>query len=410
MNRLQEINERLQAISSEIETRGDGITAEDLAAFETEVTALMEEREQITTSAERRQSILAGIAAGSTETRALTSMGAGGATPPAAGGEETDRFDTPQYRKHFMEFTCRGTPIPVEYRAATDAVTTTGDTGAVIPTTIMNEIIKEAESYGHIFSRVRRLNVQGGVSFPILTLRPTASWIGEKKSSNTQNLEANEDVSFSFHGLECKIARTLLVSIVTLAEFQRQFVPLAVEAITKAVEIGIFRGTGIGQMLGVLKEPRIPKDNIITLSKAEFQTWTAWKKKVFAKMKISYRSGTFQMAQGTFDGYIDGMVDDNKQPIGRVNYGIDGGETYRFGGRRILPVEDEVLPAYEDAKVGDVVAVFMRLSDYAVNTNMQMRVVEWMDHDDNQLKNKAIVILDGKVLDPHGILLIKKGE
>ena len=412
MNRLQKINERLQVISGEIETRGEGITAEDLTAFETEVETLTEERKQIMAAAEKRNKLLTGIAAGSTETKPITRMSAGGVTPPAAaagGGEEADRFDTPQYRKHFMEFVCRGTPLPVEYRA-TNAVTTTGDVGAVIPTTIMNEIIKEAESYGHIFSRVRRLNIQGGVSFPIMTLRPTASWIGESAVSGTQKLEAKESVTFNFYGLECRIAQSLLVSIVTLAEFQRQFVPLAVEAMTKAIEIGIFRGTGSGQMLGVLNETRIPTANKITLTQAEFAKWGDWKKKVFAKMKISYRSGMFIMAQGTFDGYIDGMVDDNNQPIGRVNYGIDGGETYRFGGRRIIPVEDEVLPAYEDAAVGDVVAVFMRLNDYAVNTNMQMRMVHWTDHDDNQLKNKAIMVLDGKVLDPHGILLIKKGD
>jgi HK97 family phage major capsid protein len=163
-------------------------------------------------------------------------------------------------------------------------------------------------------------------------------------------------------------------------------------------------------MLGILKETRIAAANKITLTAAEFGSWSEWKKKVFAKMKKSYRNGAFIMAQGTFDGYIDGMVDDNGQPIARINYGIDGGETYRFGGRNVETVEDEILPAYEDAANGDVVAVFMRLDDYAVNTNMQMRIVHWIDHDDNQLKNKAIVILDGKVLDPHGILLIIKGN
>jgi len=67
------------------------------------------------------------------------------------------------------------------------------------------------------------------------------------------------------------------------------------------------------------------------------------------------------------------------------------------------------LPAYEDAGVGDVIAVFMRLNDYAINTNMQMRMFRWVDHDDNLRKNKCIMILDGKTIDPNGILLIKKG-
>lgn len=408
MNRLQEINERLQAISGEIETRGTGITAEQLTALETEVTALTEERAGILAAEQRRQTMLSAIAEGNTEARALAAMGAGGSgSEPEDGAGSPDRFDTPQYRRHFMEFVCRGTAIPTEYRAA--ATTTTADVGAVIPTTILSEIIKEAESYGNIFRRVRRLNIQGGVSVPILTLIPEAKWITEKQPSETQKLQAEKYVKFDYHGLECRIAQTLLVSVVTLAEFQRQFVPLAAEALVKAIEIAIFNGTGNGQMLGVLKETRIPTKNVITLSAAEFKEWGEWKKKVFAKMKKSYRNGTFVMAQGTFDGYIDGMVDTTGQPIGRINYGIAGGETYRFGGREIETVEDEVLPAYEDAEVGDVVAVFMRFGDYGVNTNLQMRVVHWVDNDTNELKNKCIMILDGKVLDPHGILLIKKG-
>jgi HK97 family phage major capsid protein len=411
--KLEEINARLREIQGEIETRGDNITAEDaedLTAFETEVNSLIEERNGILAAAERRQGILAGIAAGNTDAAVIARMGAGGAIrtqPPDGGGEVPDRFDTPQYRKHFMEFMCRGTPIPAEFRA--DALTTTGDVGAVIPTTIMNEIIKEATTYGHLFSRVRRLNIQGGVSFPILSLVPTASWITETTVSDTQKLQANTSITFNYYGLECRIAQTLLVSVVSLAEFQRLFVPLAAEAMVKAIEIGIIKGTGTGQMLGVLNETRIPAVNTITMTPAEFAEWTEWKKKVFAKMKISYRAGSFIMAQGTFDGYIDGMVDSTGQPIGRVNYGIDNGETYRFGGRPIITVEDAILPAYEDAAAGDVVAVFMRLSDYAINTNMQMRMVHWTDHDTNQLKNKCIMILDGKVIDPHGILLIKKG-
>jgi HK97 family phage major capsid protein len=409
MNRLLEINARLLEISGEIETRGDNITAEDLTVFENEVENLTKERAVIIATEEKRQKVLAGIAAGETDATVVSRMGASGVdATPSGGGEAVDRYDTPKYRKHFMEFICRGTPVPVEYRA--DALTVTGDVGAVIPTTIMNEIIKQATSYGNIFAGLRRLNIQGGVSFPILSLIPSASWIGETTTSDTQKLQANTSVTFNYYGLECRIAQSLLVSVVTLAEFQRLFVPLAAEAMVKAIEIGVFKGTGTGQMLGVLNETRIPAANRITMTAAEFASWGDWGKKVFAKMKKAYRDGIFIMAQGTFDGYINGMVDTTGQPIGRVNYGIDGAEIYRFGGRRIETVEDAILPAYGEADTGDVVAVFMRLQDYAINTNMQMRMVHWTDHDTNQLKNKCIMILDGKTLDPHGILLIKKGN
>ena len=107
--------------------------------------------------------------------------------------------------------------------------------------------------------------------------------------------------------------------------------------------------------------------------------------------------------------YIDGMVDKNGQPIGRVNYGIADGETYRFGGKEVLTVEDDVIANYDDAKTNDVVGVFVNLKDYAINSNMELKVVKWEDHDTNEIKNKAILICDGKLVDPNGVILIKKG-
>ena len=115
------------------------------------------------------------------------------------------------------------------------------------------------------------------------------------------------------------------------------------------------------------------------------------------------------MNQSTFDNGIDGMEDKNGQPIGRTNYGINGEETYRFMGKDVQAVEDDVLPSWDDAEVGDVFAVFMKLSDYVINTNMEMQVVKWTDNDNNKIKNKCLMVVDGKVADAEGIILVKKG-
>lgn len=323
----------------------------------------------------------------------------------ARAAETVDKYDTPEYRKAFMEFACRGTAIPAEFRAAT----TTADAGAVIPTTIANEIIKELKVYGHIYSKVRKLNVQGGLKIPVLSLKPTASWIGETTTSTEQKVSAKDSVSFSYFGLECKISQTLLASVTTLDMFQQLFVPLAVEAIAKALDIAVLNGAGTASPLGILNDTRVPEENVITLSATDFASWGGWKKKVFAKMKKAYRNGTFFMAQGTFDGYIDGMEDKQGQPIGRVNYGIDGGETYRFGGKAVETVEDDVIASYDSAVAGDVVAVFVNLSDYVINSNMEMTVVKWIDHDTNEVKTKVMLIADGKLADPHGVIIVKKG-
>lgn len=325
-------------------------------------------------------------------------------------GRETpkpeDVFDTREYKNAFMEYVCRGQKIPDKFRAAAEKTTAT-DASAVIPTTTVREIIKELKSHGNIYAKVRRLNVQGGVEFPILTLKPTATWVGEGASED-QKIKADQKVSFSYYGLECKIAQSLLASVVTFEEFQSEFVALATEAIIIAMETAIVNGTGSGQPLGILKDSRIPTTNIITMTVEELGDWKAWKRKVFAKMKKAYRNGEFFMAQSSFDGFIDAMTDTAGQPIGRVNYGIDGGETYRFGGKTVETVEEDILPDFESAAVGDAVAIFTKLSDYAINSNMEMTAVKWIDHDTNEVKNKVMVIADGKLLDPNGTLIIKK--
>jgi HK97 family phage major capsid protein len=115
------------------------------------------------------------------------------------------------------------------------------------------------------------------------------------------------------------------------------------------------------------------------------------------------------MASGTFEGHIDGMVDANGQPIGRVNQSIVDGPQERFGGRPVMLVEDDIIAPYDAAATGDVVAVFCKLSDYAINSNMQLRMFRWLDNDTNEWVDKAILICDGKILDANGVYLIKKG-
>jgi HK97 family phage major capsid protein len=274
----------------------------------------------------------------------------------------------------------------------------------------MKEIISKLKAYGQIFSRVRKLSVKGGVEFPILSLKPVASWINETTPSERKKLTVNTKVSFSYYGLECKVATSLLADTTTLDGFEATVTTLIVEAMVIALETAIIKGTGTGQPLGVTVDPRIPVGNIITLTAAEFATFAAWKKKVFAAVPLSYRArGSFVMAAGTFEGYIDGMVDTVGQPVGRVNSGITEGPQERFGGREVILVEDDIIAPYAAAATNDIVAVFCNLNDYAVNSNMQMTMYRWLDHDTNQYVDKAILVADGKILDPNGVIIVKKG-
>lgn len=316
-------------------------------------------------------------------------------------------MNSEEYRKAFMNFTKTGQTS--QELLNVNETTTIAEIGARIPTTMMKSIIKEMKVRGRIFAKVRKTNIKGGIEYPIAALKPTASWF-TSGSTDRQKTSANDKVSFSYHGLECKVATALIAGTVSLDAFETELVALIVEAMIAALDAAIISGTGEGQPLGILNDTRIPAKNSITISSADFATYSGWKKKVFAKIPLAYRAGgEFTMAAGTFEGYIDGMADDSGQPIGRVNHGITDGPQERFGGRPVMLVEDDVIAPYESAATGDVVALFCKYSDYAINSNMEMRMVRWFDHDKNEWVDKAILIADGKILDPAGVLIIKKG-
>lgn len=201
-----------------------------------------------------------------------------------------------------------------------------------------------------------------------------------------------------------------MTGLVTMDAFKRRFPEVVSKAMVKKLEQGYIRGTGTGQMLGILNDPRIPTENTIALTEENLGSWAAWHQKVKRAMKKSYRDGVFIMAQGTWDAYIDGMVDANGQPVGRVTYGINGEEAYRFMGKTVKTVEDDIFADFADAKAGDAFALFTKPSDYVVNQQEGMRVVNWNDEDANLHKHKAQTVVDGKILRPWGTLILTKAE
>lgn len=395
MDRIKEILARLVEIRALL----NGSEEVDVDVLEKEIQTLTEERETLE-KIEKRKNMANALNTGSVIPTQIMS-------PTGEQREEVvDKYNTLEYRQAFMEYCKTGVMAP-EYRA--DASTALADAAAVIPRSILDEAIKKMTSYGNLFAKVRKTNVPGGIDIPIISLKPTASWIGATPSER-QKITASTKVSFSYYGLECKVAVDLIASIVSLPSFETTITDLIVEAMTQAMDIAIIKGTGTGQPLGVSVDPRIPAAQVITLSAADFLKWASWKKKIFAKIPLAYRAGgSFIMAAGTFEGYIDGMVDSNEQPVGRINYGITDGPQERFGGKEVMLVEDDVILPYETAVTDDVVAIFCKLGDYCINSNMEMTMYRWLDHDTNQYVDKAILVADGMILDPNGVIVIKKG-
>lgn len=327
---------------------------------------------------------------------------------------EEDPFDTKEYRTAFMEFVCRKTPMPEKfttgiYAKRDNQLTLTTDVPVMIPTTISNRIIEKLEEYGEIYARVAKTNLKGGVDYPILDLKPVAQWVGETQTQQWQKFTADDKVQFSFYELECRIAQSMLTSIVTFDEFQRRFVPLATKAMVQKIEEGIIKGTGSGQMLGILNDDRITNDQKVSLAPAEIVDWQAWHRKVKAAIPRMYRDGYFIMAQSTWDKYIETLANDNRTPVSIGYNPVTGVEELRLMGMPVLLVDDTILPDYDDASTNDVFCIYGKLDDYCINTNAQLQVVQYQDWDLRQHKTVAYMVLDGKILDPYGFVLVTRG-
>lgn len=326
-----------------------------------------------------------------------------------------DKFGTKEYRMAFKKYVQTGEAIPHELRAGGDTGTTvTTDIGMIIPTTIMNEFIKDVSKvYGQIYSKVRKLNVKGGVEFPISKLSANFKWITETTVSNKQKAgDIKDKVSFSYHIGEIRVAESLLAQVVSLDVFESEIVRIMVEAYVKAMDTAIISGTGSGQPLGITVDTRVTGNtgNIIEFEADEIGDWTAWRKKLFAKVPLSKRgSGEFLFPASTVESNLLTMKDANGRPLFReATDGTIGNLAGTFFGRDVTLVEPDIIKDYDTASTGDIIGIFWTPNDYAINTQLQFGMKRYFDEDTNEWINKALTIVDGKILDVSGCYLLKK--
>ncbi len=332
-----------------------------------------------------------------------------------AQAREEEPYSSTEYRQAFKEYVQRGTPISADVlkRAGGDnGSTVSEDIGAIIPKTIMDEFIKEVSKvYGQVYSKVRKLNIKGGVKFPVSKLKAKFSWISETTVSNKQKAGDIKDyVEFSYNVGEIRVSETLLAQIVSLPVFESEITRIMVEAYVETMDKVIIAGTGVGQPLGVTKDSRVT--NVVEFTAAEFSNWTAWRKKLFANIPLAKRGqGEFLFTAATVEANLLTMVDDNNRPIFKEategNIGESDG-VGRFYGRNVTLVEPDVLADFETAESGDVVGIYWIPNDYAINTNLEFGMKRYFDDNTNEYINKGITIVDGKILDPSGCYLIKK--
>ena len=312
-------------------------------------------------------------------------------------------YGSVEYRTAFMKNVLAGEAMPAEFRNA-NANTKTGDVAVVIPTTTMQRIVEKLEEHGQIYALVTKTNYKGGLSIPTSSAKPTASWVAEGAGSDKQK-KSTGSITFSYYKLRCAISMSLEVETVSLDFFETVFVNQVTEAMIAAIDQAIIKGTGSGQPKGILKETVADGQNVDITKTGSITYKTLWDMK--KKVPSGYRNAVkWFMNYSTFCD-IMALTDTAGQPIARINYGLEGGAQASILGTPVVFSDD--IDAYTDTVTNDTVVAFLfNPADYILNTNLSMTIKQYEDNDTEDKITKAVMLVDGKVVDKNSLVTLTK--
>jgi HK97 family phage major capsid protein len=317
--------------------------------------------------------------------------------------------DDMEYRKAFQQFVTRGTPIPAELRD--DATTATTDLTTAIPTVLVNQIVEKLEATGMILPLVTKTAFPAGMNIPTSSMKPTATWVLEGAGSEKQKKEVKTAITFTHFKLRCEIAMTMESSVMAISAFEAKFVENVVEAMTKALEDAIINGawnadkTALIGPKGILDETVAAGQNVDVAANAGFTYETLVDAE--AKLPLAYENGAvWFMTKKTFMEFI-AMTDTVGQPIARVNYGMSGRPERTLLGRTVIL--NDYMANYAATVTDDTVVAFLfNPKDYVLNTNYNMGIQRKQDWDTEDFLTKAVMAVDGKVVDKNSLVTITK--
>lgn len=233
MSRIDEIEARLAAISTEMEQDGA-----DLGALDKEIDSLIEERKTIADNAEKRREMADKVANNKTE--------------PVEEGEEqnmseTRTFtpDTAEYRAAWLK-QLQGKPLDEEERAAMTA-------SAAIPTSTANKIFAEMREATPMLTLVTSLNIPGNVELPYESTVADANWVAMANSASDA-ADAIGAVTLSAYKLIKTVSIGADVARISIDAFEDWLVRRLVDKMQKAVDNAIVNGNNTNQPKGFSQE------------------------------------------------------------------------------------------------------------------------------------------------------------
>lgn len=290
--RIDEINTRLAAIQTELETA----EGEALTDLEQEADGLIAERTRIQNEAQTRQQLRANIAAG------LVS----GTTIETHNNEEENNMEnrtfTPgsaEYREAYL-MNLQGKELNAEQRAAVAG-------SAAIPTQTMNQIIHKLEQ-APIINAVDVTYIPGNVSWPVEGTVAAAAWVAMGTAA-TDSADTVDTVTLGAFKLIKTVEITADVAAMAIDAFEEWLVNRLANKIQRAVAAGIMTGTGSSQATGLSKRT---SDGTYTKTGVTYSDIMA----IIAKLPTEYAAGaSFVMSRASFYGGVLNIQDTAEHPI-----------------------------------------------------------------------------------------------
>lgn len=338
--------------------------------------------------------------------------------------ENEDPRSTMEYRKAFMDYVQNGTRSDIlQFEKRGDAASESTDLGVLLPQTVIQEIITGVEKvYGQLYSRVKKTNIKGGVKYPIGSFGATFKRIGENGAPTDRQKGGSITgyVEFSYKLGEVRIAQTLLANVLSVPAFEAELSKAIVESYVKAMDQEILTGDGSNNELeGIITElnkvsgSRIPAAQIIDFTADDMADWKKWQENLFAKIPLGMRNARpeFVMTANTYEANIKTLHDDNNRPLYAETFNpVDGEERSTFKAREVVFIEEgQGIENFNDATDGEVFGFYwVPEKAYGINTNLEFAVKRYFDEEKLQYVDRAVVINDGKILDPAYLWILRK--
>lgn len=305
-----------------------------------------------------------------------------------------------EYRKAFRDFVLRGTPIPAELRDNESTLTT--DVASAVPTILVNRIVEKLESVGKILNLVTKTAFKAGIKIPTSSVKPVATWVNEGAGSDRQK-KTTSYIDFTNYKLRCEISMSMEVGTMALSAFENAFVKQVSEAMVKAIEAKIVStADGTTGMKGILAETPAT-GQALTAKKLSYELLC----EAEGALPEEYEGdAVWCMSKKTFMSFV-GMTDAEGQPIARINYGLGGKPERYLNGRPVITCNyvDTFTPTLA---AGKIFAFIFNFADYAVNTVYDMGIQRKQDWDTEDILTKAVMSVDGKVIDKNSLVTIAK--